>query len=237
MVEQNTVLNKPPAGTDSQQPKNQSRGYLKYVAIGCAVVILLIAVGGFFVYKGIKSFLSGVSEKYTSDQPMVLPTVDASEDEALAIMDRVEVFTDALNRNASPSPLILNSRDINVLVNNHPKWVKLAGKAYMTIDGERIKGQISIPLDEVGNLFEGRYLNGSAVFRFGMSSGRLLAFIDSIEVGGKPIPEEFMGTIRAQNFAEKANEDPDVIAVLEKLESITIRDGSLVVTPIPRQEK
>lgn len=218
---------------DSQQPKNQSRGILKYVAIGCAVVILLVGVGGFFAYKGIKSFLSGVSEKYTSAQPMALPTVDASEDEALSVMDRVEAFTDALDRNASPSPLILTSRDINVLISNHPKWKKMAGKAYMTIDGERIKGQISIPLNEIGNLFEGRYLNGSAVFRLGMSSGRLLAFIDSIEVGGNPLPEEFMGTIRAQNFAETANEDPDIIAVLEKLESISIRDDSIVITPIP----
>lgn len=233
MSEQTTIIDESVINLGEPQPKTVKRGCWKFVAIGCACVFLVAAIGGFFAYRGIRGFISGVTEKYTFAAPMELPTVDMPEDEAAAVLDRVGAFTEALKQNAAPSPLILTSREINLLINRHPNWKEMAGKVYVTIEEDRIKGQTSIPLDELGSLFEGRHLNGSAVFRIDMAAGRLLLFLDSVEVGGEPIPEEFMSAMRAKNLAEEANKEPNVIAVLEKLESITVRDGSLIIVPKP----
>ena len=216
-----------------QMTTTKKRGYGKYIAIGCASVTLLAAIGGFFAYRGIKGFISGMTEKYTYTTPLELPIVDVSKQEAEAVLERVAAFTETLEQNSHPSELMLTSRDINVLIQRHPDWKNMAGKVYVTIEEDRIHGQTSIPLGDFGSMFEGRYLNGSAVFRLDMSAGRLLVFIDSVEVGGETLPEEVMSVLRAKNLADDANKDPDTAAILQKLESITVQDGSIVIMAEP----
>ncbi len=188
-------------------------------------------IGGYFAYKGVKGFLSEITEKYTSVKPMNLPTLDASKEEVVTTMERVDTFTNALKGNTNPEPLTLTSRDINVLIQNHPEWNEMAGKVYVTIEGDQVMGQISIPLGEMLDMFKGRFLNGSALFNVGMESERLLLFINSAEVGGKAIPEEIMNGLRAKNLAEKSYEKPEVVEMLKKLESITVKDGRMIITP------
>jgi hypothetical protein len=188
-------------------------------------------MGGYYAYKGVKGFLSEMTDKYASVEPIYLPTTDASAEEVTAVLDRVRSFTNALKEEDVPARLTLTSRDINILINTHPKWKELSGRVYVTIEGEQVKGKISIPLGEIGKMFEGKFLNGSAIFRIGLESGRLLLFLDSAEVGGKRLPEEIMNTMRAQNLAEETNKRPDMVEVLKKLESITVKGGSLIITP------
>lgn len=216
-----------------QMTDTNNRGCGKYIAIGCISVLLLAAIGGFSAYLGIKGFISGMTEKYTYTTPLELPSVDVSEDEAEAVLERVATFTKALKQDGHPSPLMLTSRDINILIDRHPDWTYMAGKVYVTIEDDRIHGQTSIPLDDFGGMFKGRYLNGSAVFRLDMTAGRLLVFIDSVEIGGKALPEEVMSTLRATNLADDTNMDPDAAAILQKLDSITVRDGSLSIVAKP----
>ena len=62
-----------------------------------------------------------------------------------------------------------------------------------------------------------------------MAAERLLVFLDSDEVGGKPLPEKIMNAIRGENLAKEANNNADVIAIIEKLESIRVKDGSIIM--------
>ena len=213
------------------QPRADHRGCWKAFAIGCCVLVVMAAIGGFFVYRGITRFVSSLAEKYTSPTPMKLPSVDVSEAEETAVLQRVGAFTEALKQNHPSPPLVLTSRDVNVLINRHPDWKVMAGRVYVIIEGDRIKGDIAFPLAGLGDSFKGRYLNGSAVFHVDMAAGRLLLFLDSVELAGKPLPEEFMNAMRAKNLAEDANKRPNVRAVLRKLESITVRDGTLAIVP------
>jgi hypothetical protein len=237
MVEQNTFQDQYTTGGDSGQqqkppiPPKPRSGCWKYGGIGCLIIIILAVIGGYFAYKGVKGVLGELTEKYTSIKPMDLPKLDAAQDEVATTMERVGSFTNALKGGTPTEPLTLNSRDINVLIQNHPQWKEMAGKVYVTIDGDQMKGQISIPLGEMGKMFEGRFLNGSASFNIGMEAGRLLMFINSADVGGKAIPEEIMNGIRSKNLAEKSYEKPEVAAMMKKLESITVKDGSMIITP------
>ena len=214
----------------SPQEEKSKGGCLKYGAIGCLVIAVLIVIGGFFAYRATMKFVLGVTEEYTSAQSTDLPAVYASEKEINAVLDRVRLFIETLYEDTNPSPLILDSRDINILINNHPDWEKLADKAYVAIEGDLVKGEISIPLGKISSIFEGRYLNGLAAIRVSLEEGRPILVIDSMEVGGKELPREFMSTLRTQNLWEETD-DTGMDEVLEKLESITVRDGNLIFTP------
>ena len=203
----------------------------KKLAIGCLTVILLTTAGGFFAYRAAKSFVLKLSDQYASTSPAQLPKVDVSDQEAAAVLQRVEAFSKALKAGQAAPELALTARDINVLIQKNPAWSSVAGKVYVTIENDRIHGDASIPLDKVGGFLKGRWLNGAATFRVDTAAGRLLVFMDAMTVRGKPIPEQFMAGIRGKNLAEDATKKPETDALLQKLEAITVRDGKLIIVP------
>ena len=231
MVEQNTIQDQYSTGGELPQQQKSRGGCWKYGGIGCLVIIILAIIGGYFAFQYFKGIVSEMTEKYTSVEPMELPAVDASAEEIAATLDRMDSFSNALEGDDNPEPLTLTSQDINVLINNYPAWKDLSGKVFVTIEGDQVKGDISIPLDEIGKMFEGKYLNGFAIFRISMESGQLSLFIDSAEVGGEALPEEIMTALKAENLAKNADEQPNMAKVLNKLESITVEDGTLIITP------
>lgn len=198
----------------------------KRLAVGCFTVILILAAGSFLAYRGVKGFVSRLTAEYAETAPAVLPVVQVPEAEKDALIQRVEAFTKAVQAGGPVPDLTLSAQDINVLIQKTPQ---LANKVHVTLEGDRIRGDASIPLEEFGGFLKGRWLNGSAGFRVETAAGRLVVFMDSLSVRGKPVPEQFMKTIRTKNLAEKAFENPRAAAVLEKLESVTVRDGKLVI--------
>lgn len=71
-----------------------------------------------------------------------------------------------------------------------------------------------MPFGEIGKIFKGRFLTGSALFSIGVESEPLLLFLNSAEVGGKAIQEK---VLRAENLAKKFNDKPEVAAMMKKL--------------------
>ncbi len=70
-------------------------------------------------------------------------------------------------------------------------------------------------------------VGGHAVFRVGTTGGRLVVFMDSVSLNGKTPSETVMAALRGKNLAEDANKRPEQAAVLDKVESIAVRDGAL----------
>ena len=74
---------------------------------------------------------------------------------------------------------------------------------------------------------KGPMVGGHAVFRVGTTGGRLVVFMDSVSLNGKTPSETVMAALRGKNLAEDANKRPEQAAVLDKVESIAVRDGAL----------
>jgi hypothetical protein len=185
-------------------------------------LLLVVAVGVYMAYR----FVIGKVDEYTDTEPMELPTLLLTQTELEELNQRLSEFGEAVREGEATEPLVLQGEEINALVANEEEF---RDHVYLTIEDDEIKGQISLPLDQLG--FKGRYLNGAAGFRVVLQNGDLAVNVTSVEVKGKPFPEEFMQQLRAQNMAEGATEDPEVQAVLEKIESITVEDGRLTITP------
>jgi hypothetical protein len=216
--------------TEYPNPVEKKKGGCgKAFGIGCLVLVLFLAGGGLFAYLNFSKIVSKVTSNYTADAPSQLPQVAATEQEVSDLTARVGAFSKAVKEGHGGRELRLTSHDINVLIQKHPAWTALSGTVYVTLEGEHIQGDASIPLDQMGKMFKGRWLNGSGAFRVEMAAGRLLVFMDSLSVRGKQVPESFMAGLRTKNLAEQAANKPETAALLEKLESLSVRDGKLTI--------
>jgi len=198
--------------------------------IGCSFLLLLCVISGVALYIGVKGAINKYVQEYTEEQPRPLPRVERSEEEIDAVIERADRFTEAVSKGEPISPLVLSSEDINTLIQYHPKWKDLNDIVYVSIEDDKIRGEISLPLEKVSPfLFRGRYLNGSAAFTTYLMNGRLFVFLESAEVKGKAIPEPLIQEISKENLAKDVGENPETAAVLENLESIEVADGQLTL--------
>lgn len=209
----------------------KSGGCGKFIAIGCGALVILLVIGGVIAYQSVKGVVSGIVDEYTGVQALILPQVEAPDAEVQALIARVDGFSKALKDGSPSGPLVLDARAINLLINHHPSWAPVKGMVHAAIEGDQIKGQVSLPLDDLGDFAKGRFLNGSAVLKVMLASGRLFVFAESLSVKGKPLPETFMQGIRSENLAKNANNNPNGDEITQKLESITVANGKMTIVP------
>jgi hypothetical protein len=153
-------------------PKQKGMGCL---GKGCLliVVFLVLLIVAFFIggYAGIRYVV-------TSPKPREIPQAQTSEEEQNAVQARWEEFEAASRNKQEMSPVVpglsptpdvtpasanrieLTANDINQLI---ARSRKLRGKAFVSIDNNVGRIEVSIPLEKVG--FRGRYLNGEFAVR------------------------------------------------------------------------
>ncbi|HWI57312.1 MAG TPA: hypothetical protein VNZ22_08800 [Bacillota bacterium] len=211
-------------------PAKPRRGCLFYGFIIGSVLLLAILAA---LLLGLHYFKQMLNE-YTDTRPMPLPTVEVSSAEAEALQRRVEVFRDALRAGRPTAPLAMTGEEIDVLIATTPNLQGVKTNVYVTIEGNHLKGQMSIPMEQVGlPVFKGRYLNGTGTFGLWLQNGQLHVSVQSFEVKGKPLPEVYMSKIQQQNLARNLNRNPSVSIGLDKLQDIQIKDGKLILIPKP----
>ena len=209
----------------------RQRGCFFYGCIIALVLALLTAIllaaGTFFLYR----FVSQLVEDYTSTAPRELPKVEMPAEQRQVLKDRVEAFRKAVDAGTPTEPLVLSSDDLNALIEDNDD---LKGKFFLKIEGDEIKGQVSIPLDPLAKgpfraMFQGRYLNGKAAFKASLQNGVLMVTLDSIEVNGKTPPDEAMTRFRQENLAKSAYDNPKNAERIRKLESLEVKDGKIIL--------
>lgn len=208
--------------------KDSSSSCVVVGLIGCGVIFLMVLVIAVVGYFGIKGFVTGMLEQYTSTDPVELPASQMDETEYAALEERVNAFKQGLDDGSIDTPLVLTGEDINALIAYHPDWKDVKGKAHVTIEDDTIGAQVSIPLDA---LVKGRYLNGSGTFRVFSKGGALFVLLDSLEVNGQSVPDQFMQQVRKENLAAEVQNDPNFRRMLESIDSIDVEGGELIITP------
>jgi hypothetical protein len=199
-----------------------------FASILAVLMAIVLGVGGFLAYRVAYRALSQVVEEYTSTTPRELPKAAVPAEQIKALRDRIEAFRKAVEAGTSIEPLVLNSDDVNALINDTDE---LKGMIYVKIEGDELKGQVSIPLDrliDVG-MVRGRYLNGEADLKASLSDGVLIVTLDGIEVNGKRPPDEIMKKIRQENLAKGVYQEEKNASLMRKLESLEVKDGKIIV--------
>ncbi len=217
---------------DSTNQKKKG-GYGKYIALWCLLIVVLLIVGATLTYRSIKGAVSYYVEEYTTLEPYPISQLYTPGEDDQRVLDRLNNFTKALNEGNYTEPLVLTSDDINILISQHPDLKFLAEKVYVDVVEDKIEGLVSLPLSEFfcrGPMSK-RYLNGSAVFSFGLMSGRLHVYIDYFDVNGKTIPEPLMESLRKKNLLEDFNTNEGFTSVVNKLKFINVEDSKVHLVP------
>ena len=223
------------APLEPMEPAKKPRGCWFYGCLTAGILgvafLVIIGLAGLNVYR---SYTKMVNE-YTSTAPMELPKVELPKEDAEALDARVEAFKKSLDTGKDAEPLVLTADEINALIAKNPEF---QNRVHVEIPGDKIEGQISLPLTQLGLPgLNGRYLNGKARFNVMLSNRALFVTLDALEVNGKPVPDQALASFRAQNLAAGYADDPDNAKTVEKLESIEVKDGKLIVKPRARAER
>jgi hypothetical protein len=206
-------------------PVRKGRGCFFYGCLTSLVLLLVICVMGFLAIRWARNRISG----FTSSAPMELPKVEMADTEFQALEQRVETFGAALNQGKAAEPLVLTERELNALIARTPATKQLANKVYVSLKDNQVRGQVSIPLNGLGWVGRGRYLNGEAAMNVSLQNGVLIVTADEVKVQGRPLPETFMKGVRQENLAKELYRDPKTAAVISQLDSVQVQDGCAVV--------
>ncbi len=205
----------------------RQRGCFFYGCIIASILallfVILMAVIAFFGYR----MLSKAIDEYTSATPRELPKVQMPDEQLKTLKERVEAFRKAAEAGTPNEPLVLTSDDLNALIADKPE---LKGLIYVKIENDEVKGQVSIPLDKLNfGMVRGRYLNGEADFKASLSDGVLIVTIESVEVNGQKLPDDFIKELRKQNVAKDFYKDEKASETIRKLESLEVKDGKIIL--------
>ncbi len=213
---------------DQPTPNKRKRGCLFYVVVLGAVLVLVILAGALAGFLRARQMI----RDYTDARPVVLPRVNLTEEQLDRLHQRVSDFQQALRQQRPVAPLVLSADEVNALLATTPAAQSLSNKLYVRIDGQTVKGDLSLPLEDLGlPMFKGRYLNGTATFGVQLKDGHLRVNAEHLLVKGKAPPRVYMNRIRSQNLAEKVNTDPRASITLEQLQEVRVKDGKLVIIP------
>ena len=211
---------------DQSNPPKQ-RGCFFYGCLTLAVIGLLVIIGGVVGVYMLKKAANRLIAEYTDTAPTPLKKVEYPPDQIDALRARLKAFKDAIEKGTAPTELVLTADDLNALITVHKDF---SGKAFLEIEDDKVKGSISLPLEDLGPLkLKGRYLNGAATLRVSLENGFLSVNLDDLQVKGKPLPDVFMKELKKENLAKDATRDPDVAAAVEKIESLQVKDGKVTL--------
>jgi hypothetical protein len=115
----------------------------------------------------------------------------------------------------------MTADELNALIASEPK---LRGKAFVSIENDAARLQVSVPLDEVRWL-RGRYMNAECTVESASSGNPADAHIRNLIVNGRAAPDEALnwrGPFSLRRYVEDWTEQND-------LKTFEIRDGKVIL--------
>lgn len=200
---------------------------------GCVTIVVLAILGGLISFLVFRSFARQVREKYTEPTAAALPTADLPAADTQALIVRVDDYVKKLRAGEALGTLVLTQNEVNALLQNHPDLKEDFGSiVYLTLGDDNVTGQMSIPLDWLP-MMSGRYFNGSATFDVEVKNGRAEVYLSGATVKGEVVPEQYIVGVRSENLAtEWQNKHNDAHTLLEKIESVKVESGTVIITPV-----
>lgn len=212
--------------TEADTRSNAGNCYL-WGCLGLVVVAMAaLALTALGVRYGYRQY-----EKYTDAAPLHLPIVEVDESDVNTLVDRVDAYMEGLREGSPLDVLVLDQRDINILIQHHPDLEKVRDWFYIAIEDDVVRSQVSVPLDEIVPIAN-RYFNGSATFDIDFRRGRLELYVIDAELNGEPLPDEVLDDIRSKNLAREVERNHrDAEDTLDALADIEVKDGAITFTP------
>jgi hypothetical protein len=225
-------------------PKQKGMGCLGKGCMLFVIFVVLLAVA-FFIggYVGVRYVV-------TSTEPREIPQVETSVAEQEAVQTRWEEFKMApqstpadittqppLPEGATPTPtpsanrIVLTQNDINQLISASRK---LRGKAFVSIENNVARVQVSVPLEKVG--FRGRYLNGEFQVRAAADGNPRNIEITEVSMGGvsDKVLNALLGFRSLRSYADQYASEYDIRSLAIEDNKVIIENGGKSIPGVTR---
>jgi hypothetical protein len=225
-------------------PKQKGMGCLGKGCMLFVIFVVLLALA-FFIggYVGVRYVV-------TSTEPRELPQVETSVPEQQAVQNRWEEFKMApqstpadittqppLPEGATPTPtpsanrIELTANDINQLISASRK---LRGKAFVSIENNVARVQVSVPLEKVG--FRGRYLNGEFQVRAAADGNPRNIEITEVSMGGvsDKVLNALLGFRSLHSYADQYASEYDIRSLAIQDNKVIIENGGKSIPGVTR---
>lgn len=219
-------------------PKQKGMGCLGKSCVLFVIFVVLLAAA-FFIggYVGVRYVV-------TSTTPREIPQIETSEADQRAVENRWEEFKMSRNlttatmsqdppvEGATPAPssanrIELTASDINQLIAGSRK---LRGKAFVSIENDVARIQVSVPLEKVG--FQGRFLNGEFQARTAPDGNPRNLEITEVSLGGvsEKVLNALLGFRSLRSYIDQYASEYDITRLAIENNTVIIEHGG---RPIP----
>lgn len=222
-------------------PKQRKTGCLGKGCMMLVIFLVLLAVA-FFIggYVGVRYVV-------TSEKPKEIPQVESTEAEQQAVRTRWEEFkagprstpvdttmaTTTTPTTTEPTPvptpssnrIELSASDINQLIAGGRKT---RGKAFVSIENNIARVQVSVPLEKVG--FQGRFLNGELQVRSSPDKNPRNVEITEVSLGGvsEKILNSLLGFRSLRSYADQYATEYDITSFAIEDNKVVIENGRAI---------
>lgn len=221
----------------ADKAQRPGRGCFFYGTITLVLVVIGVMIG---VYFGARKAIQAVVAKYTASAPAAIPQLNLSPAEEERIARDLARNAQRAAAGEGSRELALSEQELNVLLGLSPDLKAYREQIYLQPEGDKLKAQMSVPLDQfehwkslgrkIGSTsLTNRYLNGTAFLSIGVTNGALQLSITNLVVNGENLPGEFTSRVQGQNFAQPVNNNPDLQAALQKVQEITVKDSKVIL--------
>jgi hypothetical protein len=201
-------------------------------ARGCLVLVVFAVVLGIACFAGMywglhrhSAIFHGLywltKAQAIGQTPVAIPQFTASDAQIQSVHERCEDFEQRA-RAGQPAELELTPDDINTLVATNQD---LRGKVFVSIDGERLRCQASVPLGEfIGR--SGYYFNGDIAVDLKGVESMENPQLKGITVNAEPVPTDLL------NWKYRSKRLRDYLADYRNesgVGTIEVRDGKLIL--------
>ena len=190
-------------------------------AKGCLILIAFFILLGLAFIGGTFFAVRYLRTAYFPTTHVQLPAGAATENEQQVVRARWDSFEKAA-RAHQPARIEMTADDLNALIASEPKW---RDKAYVSVDKNVGRLQVSIPLDAVRWL-RGHYINAECVVQSAVGGNPADARITSIVVNDRPIGEEALrwqyGSWSLRRYLSDWSEE-------NNLKTFEIEDGKVIL--------
>jgi hypothetical protein len=213
---------------DAPQPR---RG-LGCFGRGCLVVVVFASVlalaclaGMYWGFQRHSAILHGIywlaKAQAIAQKPVLLPEFTASDAQIQSVHERCQDFEQKA-RASQPAELELTADDINTLIATNQD---MRGKVFVSIEGDRLRCQASVPLGELIGRSD-YYFNGDIAVELKNAESLENLQLNRIIVNGEPVPANLL------NWKYRSKRLRDYLADYRNdsgVGTIEIRDSKLIL--------
>lgn len=225
-------------------PRQKGMGCLGKGCLMFVIFIFLLAAA-FFI-----GGYAGVRYVVTSTEPREIPQIETTEADQRAVQERWDQFKESRNmtvapitqdppvEGATPAPpassanrIELTASDINQLIAGSRN---LRGKAFVSIENNVARIQVSVPLEKVG--FKGRFLNGEFQARAAADGNPRNLEVTEVSLGGvsEKVLNALLGFRSVHSYVDQYASEYDITSVKIENNTAIIEHGGRRIPGVTR---